>query len=590
MLKRLDILPNSLVATEDTGKLDTRPSFKMTSRVKKATRLQNRSRDVMEAHLLSKRMGKASTFGVDAWVHEPVLQPDITDKATIVALSKVAADAYIEVRGTEDWLEVGTPYNVSHDFGWDEQGLRGHVFADDTNSTVIIGLKGTSSAVFDGAETTTNDKINDNLLFSCCCARVSYLWNTVCDCYSGTAYTCNSVCLHDALVAEDKYYRAALQLYYNVTQMYPDSQVWVVGHSLGGALSSLIGQTYGVPVVAFEAPGEALASERIGLPAPNSGSRQTDAMAIYHFGHTADPVFMGTCNGVGSLCSIGGYAMESRCHAGMECVYDTVSDRGWRMGLGYHRIQAVVKDVIEAYDTVPECKFEPDCVDCFNWKFVTDDPSTTTTTITTTATSKTSKTEPTPTTTCKTPGWWGCRDPTTTTTPTSTVIVTTTTCSSYGWFGNCLDPITTTYTVGPTTVTSPVPTTAPTTSTIPSSSTVSETCTRYGWFGGCLDPETASSTSSPPSTTPCKTPGRLWGCRDEPEATATPTPTGASPGKSPAPAATPITTAAPTAPASGARKTFELVCVKRALGGWGWCTEQRLVKVGASEVREGEEL
>ena len=44
--------------------------------------------------------------------------------------------------------------------------------------------------------------------------------------------------------------------------MYPTSDIWLVGHSLGGALASLLGTTFGLPAVAFEAPGERLAAAR----------------------------------------------------------------------------------------------------------------------------------------------------------------------------------------------------------------------------------------------------------------------------------------------------------------------------------------
>jgi len=48
----------------------------------------------------------------------------------------------------------------------------------------------------------------------------------------------------------------------------PNSNIWVIGHSLGGALASLIGVTFGVPVVTFESPGEKMAARRLHLPSP----------------------------------------------------------------------------------------------------------------------------------------------------------------------------------------------------------------------------------------------------------------------------------------------------------------------------------
>lgn len=52
--------------------------------------------------------------------------------------------------------------------------------------------------------------------------------------------------------------------------MYPDSNIWIIGHSLGGALAGLLGVTYGAPVIAFEAPGERMAASRLHLPSPVS--------------------------------------------------------------------------------------------------------------------------------------------------------------------------------------------------------------------------------------------------------------------------------------------------------------------------------
>jgi hypothetical protein len=56
-----------------------------------------------------------------------------------------------------------------------------------------------SQALFDGEGTTTNDKINDNLFFSCCCGQGgSYLWRQVCDCQT-TLYNANLTCIVEAL-------------------------------------------------------------------------------------------------------------------------------------------------------------------------------------------------------------------------------------------------------------------------------------------------------------------------------------------------------------------------------------------------------
>ena len=486
--------------------------------------------------------GEAMDLPASAWRVDEIAGPNHTDKTTVLTMARMAANAYVTEPWTGEWQDVKGGFNYTEDFGWESDGLRGHIFADEKNETVVIGLKGTSMAVFDGAETTGNDKVNDNLFGSCCCGQGGqYMWKQVCDCMT-SAYTCNSTCLVKSLGEKSHYYWAAQDLYRNVTERYPTSEIWMSGHSLGGVVSTLLGFTYGMPVMTFEAFPDALASARLGLPVPPGykiGSHQSRRdVAIHHFGHTADPVFMGSCNAASSLCTLAGYAFESYCHTGKTCIYDTVGDLGWRVGVGTHRIVSVIKDVIEKYDDVPTCEEDLDCVDCYNWKFFESNGTETTTSSSSSSTRTRTRTE-----TCKTPGWWGCLDESTTTTSGSTSTSSsesssTSTCKTPGWFG-CKDETTTTTSTSSSTVAttpsaapvptittpSPLPTSSIFSASSSSSSTSTSTCQTPGWFG-CNDPATTSqspsgitssqATTSAPSSTNLPTTrrktcvGRTW--------------------------------------------------------------------------------
>lgn len=522
--RKLDVRPDTRLWVVSTDEAEDEPvafiNTPLTASSSPLTvqRLADRRLSVIESHLKTARLsGSAAVLSPSEWLMDTLAGPNITDKQTILTFAKMTQNDYVEEPGTEDWEDINGPFNYSRSFGWQGDGLRGHIYADKENSTIVISLKGTSPALFDGAGTTTNDKVNDNLYFSCCCGQGgSYLWRQVCDCQK-SPYTANLTCIIESMTDENRYYRAAIDLYSNVTELYPNSNVWLTGHSLGGAMTSLLGLTFGLPVVTFEAVPEALPAARLGLPSPPGNDprlpQKRQYTGSYHFGHTADPVYMGTCNGVNSVCTWGGYALESACHTGQMCVYDTVGDKGWRVGMGTHRIKAVIRDVLEAYDDVPPCAPEEECYDCELWKFFRSNGSESTTTTTTTlTTSTTTSTTPatTRTSTCKTPGWWGCLDETTTTT-TASMTTTTSTCKTPGWFG-CKDPTTTT-----SATLTPPGTTTPSTAT-----TTTTSCADPGWFG-CRDPTstvTATSTRDPTSTitatSTCETPGYFWGCLDTP--------------------------------------------------------------------------
>jgi lipase ATG15 len=130
--------------------------------------------------------------------------------------------------------------------------------------------------------------------------------------------------------------------------MYPDANVWLVGHSLGGALASLLGTTFGLPAVAFEAPGERLAAQRLHLPMPPLSNISGLPMApVTHVYHNADPIPQGACTGFSSPCASAGYALETRCHLGKSIVYDTVGKLGWRVSVQTHPIKGVILRILE---------------------------------------------------------------------------------------------------------------------------------------------------------------------------------------------------------------------------------------------------
>ena len=330
---------------------------------------------------LSKIPQTDNSFTINTILNDKdVIVPDVSDKDTILNLAKIAQNAYVRDPHTGDWQNV-TDTDGHEAFGWDDDYIRGHIFKNDLNKLIIISIKGTSSAGLPGTggeqDTIENDKYNDNLLFSCCCARVTYLWTPVCDCYLDS-YTCDEMCLETNIRNNSHYYKSSCQLYRTVANKYPEYTLWTVGHSLGGSLASLLARTYGLVGVAFEAPGELLPSQRLHLPLPNDSNFDY----IWHVGNNADPIYMGTCNGASSSCNLAGYAMESKCHTGWEITYDTIKELKWGVDIRKHRIKTVIDKVIDVLD-VPEAKFtgngkgDDACIECYDWEFVRGKPSST---------------------------------------------------------------------------------------------------------------------------------------------------------------------------------------------------------------------
>ncbi|TFK63109.1 alpha/beta-hydrolase [Pluteus cervinus] len=316
---------------------------------------------------------KDADFSRFGWELDEIDAPRVEKRQTLVQLAKMTFDSFYEgSEGHQDWYELDEFWKKNLPFGWSpERGLRGQIFVASDNSTVVIAFKGTSAPWIVGGEggpTQVEDKLNNNLLFSCCCARIGPTWSPVCGCWKGDN-KCDNECLERALVEEKLFYPIGMRLYNKVSYMYPDANIWLTGHSLGGSLASLLGVTFGAPTVTFEAPGDKLAARRLHLPTPPSTQH---IIQVYH---TGDPVPVGACTGVFSLCAIGGYAIETKCHLGEVIKYDTVQRKGWSVSIRNHPIQILIDSVLnEEWDPtgereVPVPEAEQDCLECNEWVF-----------------------------------------------------------------------------------------------------------------------------------------------------------------------------------------------------------------------------
>ncbi|KAH9168814.1 alpha/beta-hydrolase [Lactarius sanguifluus] len=311
------------------------------------------------------------------WDEDDVLGPDVTRRETLLLLAKMTSDAYF-MPGASGWYNLTDEWNVGMPVGWepDDDGFRGYVFATEDNSTVALTIKGTSVPFIGGGPTIEKDKLNDNLLFSCCCARVTSGWTPVCDCFRGD-WKCNQECVETALIDDSLFYPTGVVRTPFSPLMYPNANIWIIGHSLGGALASLLGVTFGAPVVAFEPPGERMAAQRLHLPSPVRSPFRHRHITSRTYGTPRTPLPWAPARANSRRAAVAGYAMESRCHLGNIIEYDTVTNLSWSVRLTNHPIATVIDNILskpwaaaeEQGLEVPPIKRQDDCVDCFQWEY-----------------------------------------------------------------------------------------------------------------------------------------------------------------------------------------------------------------------------
>ncbi|KAI1310511.1 putative lipase atg15, partial [Mortierella claussenii] len=149
LFKRLDI------ASEDMTRSGRLKEVSPTHRIKVKTTSTLKSSDKSYRNLGLRSLGRS--LGPRSWAKELIAGPDITDKETVLQFAKMNYNSYTEV-ANPGWYDLEGHWNVNSTFGWEEDGVRGHIFASADNSTLIIAIKGTS--LLGGGSTSTRDKIN----------------------------------------------------------------------------------------------------------------------------------------------------------------------------------------------------------------------------------------------------------------------------------------------------------------------------------------------------------------------------------------------------------------------------------------------
>lgn len=144
--------------TQLHSKLKLKHIFHHSSNTFKQYSLSNSTND--DIHPISSSRHKLADSNTDLNTFEipyktqlsnPTLKlPDPTNSDTVLKLAQMTYNAYFEP-SREDWRDV-EGWNVSTEFGWENDGIRGYVFVDDEKDTLVITIKGTSARWIGGGK------------------------------------------------------------------------------------------------------------------------------------------------------------------------------------------------------------------------------------------------------------------------------------------------------------------------------------------------------------------------------------------------------------------------------------------------------
>ena len=286
---------------------------------------------------------------------------------TVKNMLLMSYNAYMEPNNS-NWQKV--EYNHTIDISIDPNDIQAYLFSDDTKQFNVVAIKGTSisyvpmllSAFKSPAP---HDKYNDNLFFSCCFYKQSKLFKDSCDDTSTSKYDCKKECYTNSTQLPINYLNMLSHLIENTRKEidFDKANLYFTGHSLGGFLATSLGLLYDKQVITFDSPGGKHYFDLAHIKHDNDNR-------IYNFGHNADSIMHGHC---GALCWTWGYIVETKCHIGNSCIYDSKSKLGISDSIRTHQLEYIINNILPKWETdLPTCQYHEECIDenCEKWTYV----------------------------------------------------------------------------------------------------------------------------------------------------------------------------------------------------------------------------
>jgi len=168
---------------------------------------------------------------------------------------------------------------------------------------LVVAFKGTDFLDDDDLEA-------DREMFNCCYSDPKGSFD--CVILDGFfSFSCNKSCreIH-ARDNKGSYFKLGLAYLNKIVKEYPVKNIWLTGHSLGGAVASLLSVKTQFNAVVFSSPGDSYYAKVIGLDVSREKTNQ-----IWHYYSDCDQIAQGTCRACKLLVPV-----EVTCHLGNVCV------------------------------------------------------------------------------------------------------------------------------------------------------------------------------------------------------------------------------------------------------------------------------